>query len=213
MYCYTIHAYGKTIQMNALEQLFCSRTRAVLMASLFGVTAQRRHLRALVRETGVSLGTIQQDLRKLVAMGLVHAERDGNRLYYSANRQHPLHAALRELVLRTIGVYGVLQENLSTEDIQYAYVFGSIASGKAQATSDIDLMVLGTVGLRKLASRLSAVSAKLGREINPHVMTMEEYLQRCRSGDHFVGSVIQTQRRMLVGDADELGRLEKQRLA
>jgi len=199
--------------MNALEQLFCSRTRAGILSCLFDVTTQRLHLRALVRETGVSLGTIQQDLRKLVTMGLVCTERDGNRLYYTANVKHPLYPALRELVLRTTGVYGVLQENLGTADIQYAYVFGSIASGKAHATSDIDLMVLGTVSLRKLASRLAAASAKLGREINPHVMTVDEYLDRCRSGEHFVGSVIKTERRMLVGDADELGRMEKQRLA
>ncbi len=67
--------------------------------------------------------------------------------------------------------------------------------------------------LRKLASRLAAVSAKLGREINPHVMTLDEYLNRCRSGEHYVASVIKTERHMLVGDADELGRMEKQRLA
>ena len=199
--------------MNALELLFCSRTRAGILSCLFGATTQRVHLRALVRETGVSLGTIQQDLRKLVGMGLVCAERDGNRLYYTANLKHPLYPPLRELVLRTTGVYGVLQETLGTEDIQYAYVFGSIASGKAHATSDIDLMVLGSIGLRKLASRLNAISAKLGREINPHVMTVDEYLDRCRTGEHFVGSVIKTERRMLVGDIDELGRLEKQRLA
>jgi DNA-binding transcriptional ArsR family regulator len=199
--------------MNVLGQLFCSRTRAGILSSLFGVTGQRVHLRALVRETGVSLGTVQQDLRKLVAMGLVCTERDGNRLYYAADAKHPLYPALRELVLRTTGVYAVLRENLGTEAIQYAFVFGSIASGKAHANSDIDLMVIGAIGLRKLASRLAAAGAQLGREINPHVMTLDEYVDRCRTGEHFVGSVLKTERRMIVGDADELGRLEKQRLA
>lgn len=199
--------------MNALAQLFCSRTRAGLLACLFSETPQRLHLRALVRETGVSLGAIQQDLRKLVGMGLVYTERDGNRLYYAAETGHPLHSSLRELVLRTTGVYGMLQQSLGTADIQYAYVFGSVASGKAKATSDIDLMVLGSVGLRKLAARLASVRGKIGREINPHVMTLDEYLARCRSGEHFIDSVIKTDRRVLVGDADELGRLEKQRLA
>lgn len=199
--------------MNALEQLFCSRTRAGILACLFGVTPQRLHLRACVREMGVSLGTLQQDLRKLVAMGLVSAERDGNRLYYAANVKHPLYSALRELVLRTTGAYGVLRESLGKADIQYAYVFGSVASGLAKETSDIDLMVISSVGLRKLVACLIPAGEKLGREINPHVMTLEEYLDRCAQGEHFVCSVIGTHRRMIVGDEDELRRLENQRLA
>ena len=98
-------------------------------------------------------------------------------------------------------------ERLKTEfQPEEIYLFGSHAWGTPNEDSDVDLMVLGAIGLRKLASRLAAVSAKLGREINPHVMTLDEYLERCRSGEHFIGSVSKTERRMLVGDADELGR-------
>ena len=35
------------------------------------------------------------------------------RLYYAADPMHPLYPPLRELVLRTTGMYGVLQENLA----------------------------------------------------------------------------------------------------
>ena len=199
--------------MNALEQFLGSRTRAGILSCLFGTSPQRVHLRALVRETGASLGTVQQDLKKLEAMGLLVSERDGNRLYYSADAKHPLYSVLRELVLRTTGVYGVLRESLGTEEIRYAYVFGSVASGKAKAGSDIDLMVIGTVGLRKLASRLVDDTAKLGREVNPHVMTLAEYLGRCAEGEHFICSVIGTERQMIVGDEDELRGMEKERLA
>jgi len=199
--------------MNALEQFLGSRTRAGILSCLFGTSPQRVHLRALVRETGASLGTVQQDLKKLEAMGLIASERDGNRLYYSADPKHPLYSSLRELVQRTTGVYGVLRESLGTKDICYAYVFGSVASGKAKAGSDIDLMVIGAVSLRKLASRLAEDTAKLGREINPHVMTLEEYLGRCAAGEHFICSVIGTERHMIVGDENELRGMEEERLA
>ena len=63
--------------MNALEQLFCSRTRAGILSCLFGVTPQRLHLRACVRETGFSLGTLQQDLRKLVTCLIPAGEKLG----------------------------------------------------------------------------------------------------------------------------------------
>ncbi|MCK5597209.1 MAG: hypothetical protein KAJ04_07160 [Candidatus Eisenbacteria sp.] len=37
-------------------------------------------------------------------MDLVTPRRDGNRLYYSANRAHPLYDDIRNLVMKTIGL-------------------------------------------------------------------------------------------------------------
>jgi predicted nucleotidyltransferase len=199
--------------MDVLGNLFCSRTRAGILGCLFGTTPQRLHLRAFVRETGCSLGAIQQDLRKMVTMGLVSAERDGNRLYYSADVGHPLYLALREIVARTTGLYAVLADCLGTNGIRFAYVFGSVASGREKAASDVDLMVIGSVGLRELVSRLIPAGEKLGREINPHVMSETEYLERCGQGEHFIRSVVGSERRMIVGDEHELRGMEKQRMA
>jgi len=199
--------------MDILEKLFCSRTRAAIMNCLFGATPRRLHLRALVREADCSLGAIQQDLRNLVPLGLVRPERDGNRLYYSADLKHPLYPALREIVARTTGIYAVLAECLGSDGIRFAYVFGSVASGEARASSDVDLMVIGSAGLRELVSRLVPAAERLGREINPHVMSGSEYAERCEKGEHFIRTVIGSERRMIVGDEHELRGLEKQRMA
>jgi len=199
--------------MDILANLFCSRTRAGILSCLFDVTPQRLHLRAIVRETGCSLGAIQQDLRKLVAMGLIRAERDGNRLYYSADANHPLCLALREIVARTTGLYAVLAGCLGSKGVRFAYVFGSVAAGREKAISDVDLMVIGSVGLRELVTRLIPAGEKLGREINPHVMSETEYRERCGQGEHFIKSVIGSERRMIVGDEHELRGMEEQRMA
>lgn len=183
------------------------------MTCLFGATPQRLHVRALVRESGCSLGAVQQDLRNMVALRLVRSERDGNRLYYSADANHPLYPPLREIVARTTGLYAVLAECLGSDGIRFAYIFGSIASGRAKASSDIDLMVIGSVGLRELVTRLIPAGEKLGREVNPHVMSEEEYAERCRKGEHFISTVIGSERRIIVGDEHELGRMEKQWVA
>ena len=198
--------------MDILANLFCSRTRAGILTCLFGST-QRLHVRALARETGCSIGAVQQDLRNLMAMGLVRSERDGNRLYYSAETNHPLYSPLCEIVARTTGVYAVLAECLGSAGIRFGYVFGSIASGQAKASSDIDLMVIGSVRLRELVTRLIPAGERLGREINPHVMSEDEYFKRCKENEHFIVSVIGSQRRIIVGNEDELRGLEKQRMA
>jgi predicted nucleotidyltransferase len=199
--------------MDVLANLFCSRTRAGILTCLFGAAPQRLHVRALVRESGCSLGAVQQDLRNLVALGLIRSERDGNRLYYSAEASHPLYHGLREIVARTTGIYAVLADCLGSSGIRFAYVFGSVASGQAKASSDVDLMVIGSVGLRELVARLVPAGERLGREINPHVMSEDEYFKRCKEGEHFISTVIGAERRVIVGDEHELRGVEKQRKA
>lgn len=44
-----------------------------------------------------------------------------------------------------------------------------MAKNKEKATSDIDIVVIGDLGMRTLTKLLSGFQEKLGREINPHV--------------------------------------------
>ncbi len=140
--------------MNVLAQLVCSRVRAEIFRVLFGLQNGELHLREMQRQTGFAIGTVRQDIGKLVKLGLVIRRQDGNRVYYAANRRHPLHADVRQMVLKTSALADVLAEALSAEGIRCAFVFGSLAAGTANAESDIDLMVIGHIGLRKVCGLL-----------------------------------------------------------
>jgi predicted nucleotidyltransferase len=190
--------------MNSLARLICSRVRAEIFRILFGVRAGELHLREIHRQTGFALGTVTQDLGKLVKLQLVSSRRDGNRVYYSANQRHPLYPEIRLLVLKTSGLVDVLSEALETGNIQCAFVFGSVASGTENADSDIDLMVIGDISLRKVSSLLSAAGNQLGREINPHVMSSAEFARRVHEKDHFVTSVLANPRIFVKGSAHDL---------
>jgi uncharacterized protein len=90
--------------MATLSVILSSRVRAEIFRLLFGLEMKELHLREMERQAGLSLGTIRQDLQKLVKLDLVKSRRDGNRLYYRANTEHPLHAEIRQLVLKTAGL-------------------------------------------------------------------------------------------------------------
>jgi len=99
----------------------------------------------------------------------------------------------------------VLRGALAGEkEIPLAFVFGSVARGGERAHSDIDLMVLGAIGLRQLTRRLSGVAAQLGREINPHIFTIEEFRRRKKAGDHFLSAVLAEPRIFITGNDHEL---------
>jgi predicted nucleotidyltransferase len=157
--------------------------------------------------------TVRQELQKLARLGIVEARRSGNRTYFRANALHPLYPDIRNIVLKTSGLVDVLRGALTGPRVQFAFVFGSIASGTEQATSDVDLMVLGTIRMRELSGLLTESVATLGREINPHILTLEEFSKRRAAGDHFITSVLASTKLFVIGSEVELEGMGRQRLA
>jgi DNA-binding transcriptional ArsR family regulator len=190
--------------MTNLVDIVSSRVKAELLRLLFGLSQPELHLRELGRQSGLSSSTVQQELRRLTRVGLVIARKDGNRVYYRANPDHPVHRDLSALVLKTDGLAGMLQSALKTPEVSMAFVFGSVARGDTGAGSDVDLMVIGEAGLRKLTTLLSGIAGRVGREINPHVMTPEEFARRKAGRDHFVTSVLGAPKLFVKGTEHEL---------
>jgi DNA-binding transcriptional ArsR family regulator len=191
--------------MTQLVDIVSSRVKAEIFRPLFGLRQPEIHLRELARQSGLSLGTVQQELARLARTQLVSARRDGNRVYYRANAQHPAHSELSALVLKTDGFVSVLGQALAADEISCAFVFGSAATGGAKANSDVDLMVIGSPSLRQLVKLLSGTADRIGREINPHVFTTREWRNRIQERDHFVLSVIRNPKLFVKGTEDELG--------
>ncbi|MDZ4677364.1 MAG: nucleotidyltransferase domain-containing protein [Oligoflexia bacterium] len=189
--------------MNQLEKLFSSKVRAEICGLLFD-EPKELHMREIERKTGLAIGTIQQDLKVLSSLDLVASRRDGNRLYYSANREHPLYPDIHNLVVKTVGMIGTLKKALSYKSITCAFIFGSVARQEEKAKSDIDLFVVGDLGLRKLSEILSKTKTVLDREINPHVMTEEEFAQKRKAKDHFVTQILKGEKIFIKGSDDEL---------
>lgn len=199
--------------MELLEVLTGSKSRAEVFRLLFEKPDTELYLRELARQAGVSIRPIQQEVARLVEAGLLKARKDGNRLYYSANSDHPLYPQIRQIVEKTSGYRGLLQKALSVPEIQTAFVFGSIAKGTERPDSDLDLFVVGGLGLRQLMKLLSGIGERIGREINPHVVTPDEFAKRVQTKQHFVTSVMDSKKTFLIGDENELKRLGKKRLA
>jgi predicted nucleotidyltransferase len=125
-------------------------------------------------------------------------------VYYRAKTECPLYPEIRNLVLKTSGLSDVLKSALTDKRIRVAFVFGSIARGEEKAGSDVDLMVIGQLGLRDLSRLLSGLEEKIGREINPHVLREEEFQKRIRAKEHFVSSVIEAPKFFIIGSQREL---------
>jgi len=81
---------------------------------------------------------------------------------------------------------------------------GSIARGEEKSDSDVDLMVIGDLGLRDLSGLLSGIEEKIGREINPHVLHGDEFRRRVRAKEHFVSRVMESPKIFIIGSQHDL---------
>lgn len=191
--------------MSLLSEILSSNIRADIFRLLFGVTDSELHMREIERRSSYAIGSIQSELKKLLRLDLVVKRKDGNRTYYRANKNHPLFLDIQRLVLKTVGLVDFLYAELkNSREILIAFVFGSIARQKEMAESDLDLFVIGDLGLRKLTGLLSGVSDKIGREINPHVFSSKEFKKRSAQNDHFISRVLEEPKIFVLGNENEL---------
>jgi len=190
--------------MNTLAEILSSKIRAEIFRLLFGTSDQALHMRDIERRSGFAIGTIQSELKKLYSLDLVLKEVDGNRTYYRANKNHPLYIDIHNLILKTTGLVDVLKEALVSNKIKLAFVFGSFAKSEESAESDIDLMMIGDLGLRDTTKLLSKTQEKVFREINPHVYPQNEFINKYKRHDHFVSQVIKDPKIYIIGSEDEL---------
>lgn len=175
-----------------------------LLGLLFMRPEESFHVREIARLTKVDAGNAHRALRRFEQAGLVTATRSGNQRRYRANRESPIFPELQGIARKTAGLADVLREALEplAGRIAQAFVFGSIARGEAGPRSDVDLMVVGDVTFAEVVDAVYPLHERLGREVNPIVMSTSEFHSRGKDPG-FVKRVTSGPRIALFGPTDD----------
>ena len=91
--------------------------------------------------------------------------------------------------------------------IDFAYIFGSFAQGKESVASDVDVLIIGEASFTSVVLAFASTQEQLGREVNPVVITKEEFLQKCEQGDRFVTRIVKETKIFLIGTHNDFGEL------
>jgi predicted nucleotidyltransferase len=132
----------------------------------------------------------------------------GNQRHYQANGASPLFTELCGIVQKTMGLADPLREALRPfeSQIDAAFVYGSVAKGRDTASSDVDVMVISdelTYG--DVFSALEDVGARLGRPVNPTILSRKELAKRAKADSAFVTRTLSQTKVWLIGGKDALG--------
>lgn len=193
---------------NILSPLF-SKTRQGVLAATYGQPERRWYLSELADWLGTAPSSLQRELKSLSETGILKTVREGNRIYFQAEADSPIFNPLKELVAQTLGVIPALKEAFYQFEAQTkcAFIYGSVARGEEKSTSDVDLLVVGAVGIANLAPTLRRLEKKFKREFNATCFAPNEFREKARAGNHFLTTILKEKKIFIIGDADDLDRI------
>jgi predicted nucleotidyltransferase len=192
---------------NTLDALF-PEVRQRLLAVVLLHPEKWFYMSHLAELTKLTPSSLQRELARMVSVGILETRADGNRVYYKANPRCQILPELQGLFVKTTGIVDVIKQALRpiSKRIQVAFVFGSFARSSELVNSDLDLMLIGDVGLADTAPLLRKVEDEIAREVNPVILSVAEAREKLTAKQHFIESVKTASKLYLWGQDSELGK-------
>jgi len=190
---------------SALDSLFSSVRQGVLAATL---TRPEKwwYLSELAEFLHTRPSSLQRELSSLEQSGILQQRKDGRRTYFKAETRSPIFRELRSIFEKTVGLIPTLRQALRPFEnkVICAFVYGSVARREEHATSDVDLMVIGDVGLAALAPSLRKAERHLGREVNMTNYSVDEFRKKVADNDHFLTTVVKGSLQFVKGEQRDM---------
>jgi len=178
--------------MGLLEDSLFTTTQKNVLGVLYGHPYRSFYIKEIIRITKMGVATIKRELDRMLGAGILTMKKIGNQHHYQANTGCLIYQELLGIVNKTFGVANIIKSTLNhlKENISWAFIFGSVASGKDTLNSDIDLMIIGDIDFGTVVQCLYSTQTTLGREINPKVFTINNWKQLKNNQDSFIKEVL-----------------------
>lgn len=199
------------VSMNPFVKLFPTASFVDVLAVFLTHPDEEFYQAYLAESTGCALMQVQRALKRLEETGLIHKTKSGNRFYYKANSNHPAFEDLKRALLKTVLFGDLFKEALSTikRKIDFSFIYGSLASGKESFKSDVDLFIIGNLGLRDIAGILDTIGHDLRREINPTIYSINEFKKKLNDKNPFIKNILTEPKIWLIGEENEFKKMAK----
>lgn len=199
----------RMLRTSPLLDVLVPKTRQQILAAVLLQPERSWYLLELASHLRLRPSSLQRELKQLAQAGILKRWQNGNRIYFQADTACCVFPELAQILFKTLGVREALQEALKPlqDQIELAFIYGSIAASAERSLSDVDLMVIGSAPLSRIAPLLRDLEQRLGRPINPTVYQRDEFRRRIQRQNHFLKGVLQTKPLFIQGGPNELAAL------
>ncbi len=191
----------------SLSNALFSKVQERVLALIFGHSDRSFYTSEIVRSVRSGTGAVERELSRLQRSGLVSVERIGNQKHYRANHQSPIFEELQSLVLKTVALTEPLKKSLQpySDNIDAAFVYGSVAKGTDTARSDIDLAVIGDeLDYSELYTATQNAENILGRKVSPIFLSPDDWKRKASQKGSFVNKISALPKVFLFGSEEDL---------
>jgi len=185
--------------INVLDEVLGQKGKVKVLRALIsssgGLTA-----RGIARKVGLTHWACIKNLRELELSGLVRSEKVGKANLYTLNRDNlvnkelllPLFKKEKEL-LKT--VLNWIMKQIESKPVS-VILFGSVATGKEDVDSDIDLcfVVKDRKEAKKLERELTGISSdlyqQLGKKFSPYILELSVFKKKYEKGVRVIREIV-----------------------
>ena len=184
-------------------QLTKSRLRRKLLVYYFTNPSKRLYVRQAASILKEDAGNLSKEFSRLEKEGVFIVEAQGNQKHFYLNKSYPLYKELKSILFKTTGVEGRLKEVVGKiKGVRLSFVYGSYAAGKENASSDVDLLIVGDPDEDSVLKEIESAEEILGREINYNIYPVKEFKEKLKSKDSFIFNILKRPKIILKGEID-----------
>ena len=189
--------------INFLE-ITKSRLRSKILLHFFTNVDDEMYLREMALRLKEDPGNLSKELSKLEKEGIFISQYRGKQKYFFLNKAYPLFNELKSIIFKTIGIQGSLQNIINEiSGIVSAFIYGSFATGKENASSVIDLCLIvkdSVFNEHNFISKIDGLGKTIFREINYIYYSEEEWKKQINENDSFIINIKMGPKIILKGD-------------
>ena len=165
----------------SLAPILRSDTQGRILARVLIDPSRGHSLSDLVRSAGSSMPTVQREINRAERAGIVTTAKVGPSRVVRANVEHPLHAAVSQLILATYGPPALIGAEFEQIDSALAVLlFGSWAARfqgeQGRSPNDIDVLVIGSPDREAVDEAAERAEQMIGLPVQATVRTRSQWL-------------------------------------
>lgn len=190
-----------------IAQSLFSEVQLKVLALLFGQPNRKFQMSELISLANSGVGAVHRIIMRLVKSGLVNEDIVGRTKFYNANTESPVFQEIYGIVIKTVALTIPLQSALTPymNSICFAFIYGSIARGTDNASSDIDIMIIGEeLRYSDILNAIQPVESKIKRTISVKILTLKEWKNKVKEHNPFITRVLDQPKTFLKGSEHDV---------
>lgn len=174
-----------------LKSLMISKVRIKILEKFMLNPNESLHIRGVVRDTGEEINAVRRELMSLRKSEFLTSKKDGNKILFTFNKEHPLYNELQTLFFKDSKMgRDIINQVKDLPGLEAMIISEPFLTGEYKNEHDIDMLFLGNLNMRSLKGALSEIERDLEKELRVSAMKKEDFEFAKKKKDPIISNLL-----------------------